>query len=337
MYSLSTCDWNELESKKTSSQTGHSQYTDALVAFTNSTASATASAPAELPILAQCAVKSSTLTVRKLQTSSSVSGNALRRERDGGGGGGTVAWWETPVRASASARTPRSRSRATATRHCGVAAMRPRPDTAWRAGSVGAPTASARALREGLAGPARVEERGGEGGGDLGAPRREPRRAAERRDRVPGPRERGARVADDVVRERGAPVARGEALRRGAVVSPMDRERRAASASSRKAAVASSQSALVGADAEAAPLFRGILRLFLRRPMAVAVFPGDAPVKSAKAAEITNGSEEREATKLTSNDSSRGRGPTCHCKIFFEPILCKSFLLKLKTDLCASS
>lgn len=218
MYSLSTCDWNELEFKKTSSQTGHSQYTHALVAFTNSTASATASAPAELPILAQCAVKSSTLTVRKLQTSSSVSGNALRRERDGGGGGGTVAWWETPVRASASARTPRSRSRATATRHCGVAAMRPRPDTAWRAGSVGAPTASARALREGLAGPARVEERGGEGGGDLGAPRREPRRAAERRDRVPGPRERGARVADDVVRERGAPVARGEALRRGAVV-----------------------------------------------------------------------------------------------------------------------
>lgn len=133
---------------------------------------------------------------------------------------------------------------------------------------------------------------------------------------------------------------RWRAARRSAAApssSPMDRERRAASASSRKAAVASSQSALVGADAEAAPLFRGILRLFLRRPMAVAVFPGDAPVKSAKAAEITNGSEEREATKLTSNDSSRGRGPTCHCKIFFEPILCKSFLLKLKTDLCASS
>lgn len=189
---------------------------------------------------------------------------------------------------------------------------------------------------------------GGGAHGERARTPRGPRRAGARR----GARRRGRR------RSRGTPGASPAARRSCATASPARAsaarawpttwcasgeprwraaERRAASASSRKAAVASSQSALVGADAEAAPLFRGILRLFLRRPMAVAVFPGDAPVKSAKAAEITNGSEEREATKLTSNDSSRGRGPTCHCKIFFEPILCKSFLLKLKTDLCASS
>lgn len=197
----------------------------------------------------------------------------------------------------------------------------------------------ARALREGLPGPARVEERGGEGGGDLGAPRREPRRAAERRDRVPCPRERGARVAEDVVRERGAPVARGEALRRGAVV------------------FADGQGAqgglrlLAEGGGRVLPVRIGRCR---RRRRGVAPVPGnpslvlpashgggDLPGRRAgevgESGGITNDGEEREATKLTSNDSSRGRGPTCHCKTFFEPILCVSFLLKLKTDLCASS
>ena len=72
----------------------------------------------------------------------------------------------------------------------------------------------ARALREGLAGPARVEERGGQRGGDPGAPRGELRGAAERRDRVARPRGRGARVAEHVVREGRCRVALREAGRR---------------------------------------------------------------------------------------------------------------------------
>jgi len=73
----------------------------------------------------------------------------------------------------------------------------------------------ARALRESLSGPARVEERGGERGGDPGAPRGELGSAAERRDRVARARlDRGTRVAEDVVRQRRRRVALREAGRR---------------------------------------------------------------------------------------------------------------------------